>query len=260
MVEQLQKKIIILALFAGEIMVKSGAEIYRVEDTITRICKACNIPYVEAYATPTSLFLSVDKGEHHDMTTYIKSIKGSKTDLGKIAETNQFSRDFVSTDLSIEDGMDWLRRISQKEPYPFWIRVLFAALGCACFSIMFDGGVKDFICTLFVGAVTYIVSVGIDMLQTNYFIKGVFCTGVAALLALTCAMLGLGTSSGAITIGTLMLFVPGVAITNALRDFLSGDMVSGLVRMAEAFVVAVSLGVGAGIVLKTWVMLGGTII
>ena len=260
MVENLQKKIIILALFAGEIMVKSGAEIYRVEDTITRICKACNIPYVEVYATPTSIFLSVDKGADSDMTTYIKSIRGSKTDLGKIAETNQFSRDFVNTDLSIDEGMEWLRKIEQKEPYPLWVRVFFVALGCAAFSLMFDGDMKDCLCTFFVGAITYLVSLGVDNLQTNYFIKGVFCTAFAALLALTCAMVGIGSSSGAITIGTLMLFVPGVAITNAIRDFLSGDMVSGLVRMAEAFVIAVSLGVGAGIVLKTWVMLGGTII
>ena len=260
MVEHLQKKIIILALFAGEIMVKSGAEIYRVEDTITRICKACNIPYVEVYATPTSLFLSVDKGEDNDMTTYIKSIKGAKTDLGKIAETNQFSRDFVNTDLSIEEGMDWLRKIEQKEPYPFWVRVFFAGLACASFSIMFNGGLVDFFCTFFVGAIVYIASICIDRLETNYFIKGVFCTAIAALLALACASFSIGASSGAITIGALMLFVPGVAITNALRDFLSGDMVSGLVRMAEAFVIAVSLGVGAGIVLKTWVMLGGTIV
>ena len=42
-----------LAIRAGTIMMKSGAEIYRVEDTIERICKACGIEYVNVFATPT---------------------------------------------------------------------------------------------------------------------------------------------------------------------------------------------------------------
>ena len=54
-----------------------------------------------------------------------------------------------------------------------------------------------------------------------------------------------------------MLFVPGVAITNSIRDFLSGDMLAGLTRMVEAFLTAVSLAAGAGLVLKLWVMIGG---
>ena len=74
MTKQMQKKIIILALFAGEIMMKNGAEIYRVEDTITRICKACKIPYVEVFVTPTGMFLSVDNGDDSDLVTYLKRI------------------------------------------------------------------------------------------------------------------------------------------------------------------------------------------
>jgi len=57
--------------------------------------------------------------------------------------------------------------------------------------------------------------------------------------------------------GTIMLFVPGVAITNSIRDFLSGDMLAGVTRMVEAVVTAVSLAAGAGIVLKLWSIFGG---
>lgn len=38
-----KKQILRLALYAGEIMLKNGAETYRVEDTITRICKSKNL-------------------------------------------------------------------------------------------------------------------------------------------------------------------------------------------------------------------------
>ena len=54
-----------------------------------------------------------------------------------------------------------------------------------------------------------------------------------------------------------MLFVPGAAITNALRDFLTGDMLSGVSRATEAIAIAISLAVGAGFVLKIWNSIGG---
>lgn len=256
-----QKKIIRLALFAGEIMMKSGAEIYRIEDTITRICRACNITYVEVFVTPTGIFLSLDKGEDdNEMITFIKRIKGTGTDLAKIAETNQFSRDFVNTDLSIEEGMERLEQIALRKPYNVWIRILGAAFASAFFCVMFNGGLQDFICAFLIGPASYILSLGFEQIETNYFIKGFCCTAFAALLALICTSLGLGQSSGPITIGALMLFVPGVAITNAIRDFLVSDMLSGLTRTAEAFFIAISLATGAGVVLRLWVLFGGEII
>ena len=57
-----------------------------------------------------------------------------------------------------------------------------------------------------------------------------------------------------------MIFVPGVAITNSIRDFLSGDMLSGLARMTEAVLTAISLAAGAGVVLKLWSYMGGAVL
>ena len=56
-----------------------------------------------------------------------------------------------------------------------------------------------------------------------------------------------------------MLFVPGVALTNSIRDFLSGDMLSGVARLMEAMLTAISLAAGAGVVIKIFDILGGAI-
>lgn len=260
MTKERQKKILILAMFAGEIMMKSGAEIYRVEDTITRICRACGIPYVEVFVTPTGIFMSLDNGDDSEMISFIKRIRGGAIDLGKISETNQFSRDFVSTDLSVEEGMDWLRKIAKAHPYKLWIKMVAAALVSSFFCIMFGGTVSDFFCALVIGTISFLISEGLTVLETNYFIRGFLCTAFAAISALFCSYHGVGDSSGPIIIGTLMLFVPGVAITNAIRDFLAGDMVSGLSRTSDAVITAISLAAGAGVILRLWVMLGGVII
>ena len=53
-----------------------------------------------------------------------------------------------------------------------------------------------------------------------------------------------------ILIGSLMTLVPGVAITNALRDLFGGDLLSGMARTTEAILTAIALGGGIGIAIK----------
>ena len=56
-----------------------------------------------------------------------------------------------------------------------------------------------------------------------------------------------------------MLLVPGLAITNAIRDTISGDLLAGLTRAVEAFLVAISIAIGTGAVLSFWISTFGTL-
>lgn len=47
-----------------------------------------------------------------------------------------------------------------------------------------------------------------------------------------------------IIIGNIMLLIPGVVLTNSIRDMLSGDMISGLLRLSESVVLAVAIAIG----------------
>lgn len=258
MIEAKQKKILILAVRAGELMMKSGAEIYRVEDTVTRICKACGIHYVDVFAMQTGIFVSLDTGdENSDMYTYVKRIEGVSTDLTKISELNRFSREFTTTDLSVEEGMHRLKEISHIQLPPFPLRVLGAALVSSFFSLLFGGGVLDFLCAFIIGAASYSASRILGLYSINFFIRGFCCCALAAFLALSISSMVPGANYNAIIIGALMIFVPGVAITNSIRDFLSGNMLSGLARATEAGLVAISLAAGVGMVLRLWYSIGG---
>jgi len=257
MIKPLQKRILMLAVKAGEIMMKSGAEIYRVEDTITRICNACRIPHVEVFATPTGLFVSIDSGDDEsEVLTYVNRIHSSATDLMKIAEINQFSRIFTNTSLSIGEGLKLLDKIASHKPYPFWIRLIGAFLVSSFFCRLLSGSLIDTICSGVIGVTSYGLSSFLYKYDINYFIRGFCCCALATVLSLLSVTLAIGNSAGSMIIGSMMLFVPGTAITNSIRDLLSGDMLSGLARMAEAFVVAVSLATGAGIVIKLWSFMG----
>lgn len=47
-----------------------------------------------------------------------------------------------------------------------------------------------------------------------------------------------------IIIGDIMLLIPGVAMTNAVRDILVGDTISGVMRLTETILWAASLACG----------------
>lgn len=260
MFNQKQKKILILALFAGEIMMKSGAEIYRVEDTVSRICKACGIPYVEVFATTTGIFVSLDDGtEYSDMHTFIKRIRTTAIDLEKISGINQFSREFTTTDLSVEEGMVRLKEIQKGRQFNFPLRVLGSVLIASFFTAMLGGSPLDFAAAAIVGFVVYFATVLFDRLALNLFIKDFLSCALVAFLALVLVQFGLGEHSGLVIIGSIMMFLPGVSMTNAVRDSLAGDLLSGLARFMEAILVAISIACGVGFVLQIWSSVGGVI-
>jgi uncharacterized membrane protein YjjP (DUF1212 family) len=256
-----KKKLFVLALYAAEIMLKNGGETYRVEDTIVRICKTCNIPYVEAFVTPTGIIISVDEGGKNDkIFSFIKRIKNRTIDLDKVSQVNDFSRRFTTSDLSIEEGMDILRKIDRTPKYNKHLRLLGAGISSAFFGLLLQCTIRDFICSFLIGICVYLSVVFVENLNSNLFIQNLIGGGVAALLALLSMKIDLGINLDKIIISSIMILLPGVGITNAVRDSISGDLLSGLARAVEAFTIAISIAVGVGIIIKIWLYTFGGIL
>ncbi|MDO5490946.1 MAG: threonine/serine exporter family protein [Bacillota bacterium] len=256
-----KKAILLLAIHAGELMMTCGAEIYRVEETITRICKACDVDNVEVFAMPSGIFVTLDNDLSGDsVSTYIRRIHNSETNLNKISRVNQFSREFTTTSMTIEEGMQRLTEIEQEKRYHFSIRVIAAGFIASCFAVIFGGNTIDFLSAFIIGMISYTLSRFLEKYDINFFIRGLCSCALATFLALVVSASVPNASYPFIISGAIMLFVPGVAITNSIRDFLSGDMMAGLTRMVEAFLIAVSLAAGTGLVLKLWALMGGVVL
>src|SRR5699024_5117196 len=128
------KRLLILAVLAGRIMLKNGAETYRVEDMIIRICRSRkNIKYVEAFVTPTGIFVSLEHGE--EVVSYLQRINTIKIDLNKINMVNDFSRQFVESDMGIEEAIEKLKKIDDVDNYDNITKFLFGGIIAAFFSL-----------------------------------------------------------------------------------------------------------------------------
>ena len=112
----------------------------------------------------------------------------------------------------------------------------------AFFALFFGGGLLDFLaagaCGLAVGCCLIF---GKKLLGSNLFFRTVLCAAVAAGMALMLIQSGVGENFEVVTIGTLMLLVPGMALTNAMREIVNGDIISGINRTAEAILTAAAI-------------------
>ncbi|WZL71522.1 threonine/serine exporter family protein [Clostridiaceae bacterium 35-E11] len=253
-----KKNILALALYAGEIMLKNGAETYRVEDTIIRICQAYNINRVESFVTPTGIFVSVDDQNNGDEAiSFLKRIKNRTIDLNKISKINDFSRTIAISHLSTDEGMKILRDIDALPKYNKYLKTLCAGITSAFLGILLGATITDAITSFFVSILVYIFVTFVDNLNSNVFIQNASGGAMASLLAILAVHLNIGVNLDKIIISSIMILVPGVAITNAIRDSISGDFLSGLARAAEAAIIAIAIAVGAGTVMNTWIQIFG---
>ncbi|WP_416198120.1 MAG: DUF1212 domain-containing protein [Sporanaerobacter sp.] len=245
------KELLSLAILAGSIMLKNGAETYRVEDTVNRICKSRKkTKYVESFVTPTGIFVSLEYG--NEIMTYVQRIKTIKIDLNKIDMINNFSRKFAESDLSIEEGINELKKIDKITGYENTIKILWGSLAAGFFSLLFGANLWDFMASFMVTIFVLIFTTKLCKFNITFFISNFCGAAIASALSILLVKIGLGENVDKIIIGAIMPLVPGVAITNAIRDTMSGDFISGLSRGMEAIVIALSIAFGVGLVLKIY--------
>lgn len=250
-------RILDLAADAGKIMLENGAETYRVEETMIRISKAFGVLSIDAYATPTAIMLS-GKNDKNINISIIKRIVNRTFNIDKISNINNLSRIIERKSMTIDDVEKELDSIKNRPIYSNKITLISACFIGAFFTILFKGDFTDFWAAFIIGGVIKSSMSFLSKFKVDYFFINIVGGMEAALLAIISYKLGLASHYDKVIIGDIMLLVPGLAITNAIRDAMNGDLISGISRAIEAFFIAIAIAVGTGMVFKIWFdFLGG---
>nr|WP_262363143.1 threonine/serine exporter family protein [Paenibacillus tuaregi] len=234
-----------LCLLAGKIMLQSGAETYRVEDTMARIANSLGRPRPHSYITPTGIMFQSDS----EASSKLIGISERTTDLQKVTAVNLISRQLSAGDIDLEGAREALMDIDKAaHAFPTWLLITAASIASACFMIMFKGGWDDFLPSLISGGIGYSAVIYFQQLVRVKFFSELFASFLIGLVSLMLVRAGIGSSLDKIIIGSVMPLVPGLLITNAVRDLMAGHLVSGLARGAEAFLTAFAIGTGIAVV------------
>ncbi len=238
------KKRLDLALDIGEQMLLSGAEVHRVEDSLTRICTAFGAIRVDVFIITTSMVLTV-----HDSNglayTQTRRILSSGTDFNKLSRLNALSRKICSNDgLTYEEIRSELLVISSAKTYPLWLEFIIYSVIAMAFTLFFGGSLIQSIVSLFIGFLVRLVILFSDKFVKNkIFNKFIASFGLTAFSYLA-LKIKLVLSVDEIIIGNIMVLISGVGLTNSLRDLFTGDSMAGVLRFIEALLTALAIALG----------------
>ena len=239
-------KLLNMAAELGYQLMYSGAEIYRVEESARRLLHAYGLEAPEVFAIPNCLIVSVATPEGHPVTR-MRRVPAHGTDIELLERCNELCRQLCVRPPLVEEAQAALSALSdQTRQYSPRMMLLGYGAAPAFFAPLFGGGFGDtasaFLCGLAVGLC---LLYGGRFIGANSFFRTAVCSAVAAFLSLALVKAGLGESVDVVTISTLMVLVPGVALTNAMREIMAGDTFSALSRTADAILVASAIALGA---------------
>lgn len=253
------RQVLDIAILSGQIMLENGAETYRVEETIEIICKSRGLTDVHSFTIPTGIFLSCTF-EGHDFS-YVRRMRANIIDLHIISMVNAFSREFVNSDIPYEEALDRLRSIRKAPHFPPMLQYFAGGIAGGFFSVIYGGNAIEALLSFITSFMVVFTVHQISKKTRAFFLKnlggGMVNTLLAILLTDLCKQFGMQPDINIIIIGAVMPLVPGVAITNALRDTISGDFVSGMSKLSEAFGVAMAIALGVVTILHANLLITG---
>ena len=245
MVEPNLNTILDVSIRAGCIILQNGGETYRAEETMVHIAKSLGAVNSSCFVTPTVVMLTCidSKGKTY---TQIQRINERTINLGKIAQANEVSRKLAikKTSMSIHVIDKRLKTISELPNRSAILVILSTAIASFFFSLLFFGTLQEALCAFFVGAMMRCMLIVLQPLGLTSFLVSVIGSTIITLLSGLIVAFGFVASSGNISISCLMSLVPGLAIVNAIRDSIAGDLVAGSARTLEAFIIAAALSIG----------------
>lgn len=236
-------KLLDLVTELGYALSINGAETFRVEESVIRILRTYGIE-AEVFAIPNCLHICIEPVPGKPISR-MKRIGDHGNDLDAVERFSGLSRRICAEKPTPEEAFLWFEQAcKQNRPLslPFYMLAHFIAAFGFCF--LFGGTMTDAVFSGVCALVIALMNKLMQNLEANLFFSTMAAAFPMAFLAYGLQALGLAQNADTVTIGALMLLVPGLLITNAMRDIIFGDTNSGVNRLAQVLLIAIALGLG----------------
>lgn len=246
-----------LATDLGYELAMAGAETFRVEESISRVLSAYGVE-AEVFAIPNFLVVTV-LTEDGQPITRMRRIGHHGNDLDAVEKFSGLSRAFCNRTPEPKEGMKWFDLVRQRRVYySMPMQYLGDFLGAAGFALFFGGTWIDALCAGACGILIGFVNKYLDDRKANQFFRTIASAFLMAMLAYGLGAAGITRNPDAVSIGALMLLVPGLLFTNAMRDIIYGDTNSGVNRVVQVLLVAAAIALGTASAWNLSTLLWGT--
>ena len=239
----------------GRSLLQNGAEIYRVEESLHLILRAYGYQQIEIFAIPSCIIINIQGGaRNHNKAIRIKT---TANNLHRLNDLNALCREICAQTPSVEVASMRLKQVMEEPTYPWPVSYLAHAIVTFFFTLFFGGTLLDALVAIPCGTAVKFTVFRMKRLRANAFFTNLLAAALLTCVPLMAIAAGVTVHLDTVIIGSIMLLVPGIAITNVMRDVLSGDFLTAVTRLAEVLIVAMALAVGVAIPITAVRILGG---
>lgn len=227
----------------GSSLLKYGGEVYRTQETIERICSTYNLGRIDVFAIPSYVIVNLTN-ESGETINCMRQIGTRVTDFDKLSRINHLSRHICAAKPSEKTIRRQLSRIISRPEPRFSVELICYAVISVSFALFFGGGIAEAAAAGVIGILLRCLTELSLRYKSGTFFHSLVCSIFTALLAFTAQKLGLVSDYDKVIIGVLMNLVPGVTLTNCMRDFIAGDFLAGVYTLVEAILTALGIALG----------------
>lgn len=246
-----------MSVSLGYELAMAGAETYRVEESIHRVLLAYGLES-EIFAIPNCIIVSIE-GSNGKPMTRMRRVGQHGNDLDSVERFSDLSRAICNRTPEPQVAQEWLELTRQsRKTYSLSASLLGHFLAAAGFGLFFGGTSADTIWAGIVGVLVGIIQHMLGIIKTNPFFTTITASFLMAFSAYSLGAAGLTPNPDAAIMGTVMLLVPGLLFTNAMRDIIYGDTNSGVNRIMQVFLVAAGIALGTAVAFQSAAIVFGT--
>lgn len=268
------RKVLELTTRIGEVLLKNGGEIFRVQETMQRIAKAYGVEGFHVYVLANGIFASIEEdgrqicqqlqvgnGEKDSddlvVASQIRYIPLSSIHLGRVAAVNNLSREIVAKKYTMEEAR---KKIEEIDKIPFTnnlLQIFVSGLGSGAFCYLLGGSLIDSLASFLSGILLWCFVLYLSKKGANKIMLNILSS---ALVTLT------GILMFRYVFGENMVKSLSVQLSHCFRvyllptqssDFLNGDYLSGNDSHDCALLVACCIALGVGVVLRVFQIVTG---
>ncbi|MBE5906774.1 MAG: threonine/serine exporter family protein [Lachnospiraceae bacterium] len=237
----------------GVLLKQSGAENFRTEDSLYRMCEAYGFVRSDVHVIPSNIQATIETKDG-EIYTQIRHIRKTGFDFNRLDHLNHLCRIVCQTTPSEKELKQMRLAILSEKPQRLLVTTIAALLGGGNFTIFFGGGVLD---AILGGALGCIIALGghyLSKKEDNVFIYNFILAAICQFLILLIVPLYPGSHSESVTVGIVMLLISALTTTNGIRDMLQRDFLAGIQNIFSS--ILGSAGIACGIAITMMILNG----
>ena len=230
-------------MLIGSSFHRYGASADRIEEALNMICEKIGIE-ANFFSLPTSIYGSFLLADGSRVTR-MERLDPGKINLSKLCSVDSVIENVLAGSCSLEEGVESTKKIiADSTEYNKLFSSMSHALIAAAVCVVFKGNPMDAVISLILGLAVGFLTESVRKERLDSIIDGVIAFGIN-FLSFSALIFLPDINPSVISLAALIVLVPGLMFTTAIRELTSQNLTAGTARMFGSIIIMTKLAVGA---------------